>query len=100
MCGRYSFTDTQAVYKRFDIVDELRPIYNVAPSMTMPVVVRHSPNSIKHARWGFLPTWAAGKPGARELINGGFCITPQKGAVGFLGRWNGQTLGGFLDAPR
>jgi len=73
MCGRYNVTDTQAVYKRFDIagdiVDDLRPIYNVAPSMTMPVVVRHSPNSIEHARWGFLPTWAAGKPGARELIN-------------------------------
>ncbi len=72
MCGRYNFTSTDALQQRFDIdgsLPELAPAYNVAPSMTMPVVVRHSPNSLQLARWGFLPAWAKDKPGRRELIN-------------------------------
>jgi len=72
MCGRYNFTSAGALQQRFDIdgpLPELAPVYNVAPSLTMPVVVRHSPNSLQLARWGFLLIWAEGKPGARELIN-------------------------------
>ncbi len=72
MCGRYNITRTDALQARFDLdglLPALAPVYNVAPSMRMPVVVRHSPNSLELARWGFVPAWAKEKPGTRDLIN-------------------------------
>ncbi len=61
MCGRYGFTDTRDIYNRFDAEREdfdLHENYNVAPTQEMPVVERHSPNSVYIRKWGFKPGWA------------------------------------------
>lgn len=70
MCGRYSLDFDDSFFDRFETTNriELRPHYNVAPSQTMPVVLRHSPNHVELMRWGFVPHWERGeKP--KALIN-------------------------------
>src|SRR5436305_15027619 len=63
MCGRYGFSikDEREVLDRFDIdtIDfELRESYNVAPTQEMPVVEKHSPNSLHLRKWGVQPAWS------------------------------------------
>jgi putative SOS response-associated peptidase YedK len=62
MCGRYGMTATpHDMTQRFDaqpVVTGLQLRFNVAPTQTMPVVVRHSPNTIELMRWGLIPRWA------------------------------------------
>jgi putative SOS response-associated peptidase YedK len=72
MCGRYVLIDTAALVARFGVagdVPSIEPRYNVAPTQTMPVIVKHSPNSLMLMRWGLVPSWA--KDGKTEplLIN-------------------------------
>lgn len=62
MCGRYGFSATESeLSERFDLEAwefELRDSYNVAPTQTMPVIERHSPNSLHLASWGYKPGWS------------------------------------------
>jgi putative SOS response-associated peptidase YedK len=61
MCGRYSFVPTESIAARFDIQQaqlNLLPRYNVAPSQSMPVVVRNSPNRLVEMQWGLIPSWS------------------------------------------
>jgi putative SOS response-associated peptidase YedK len=61
MCGRYSLVQTDQVAARFDIHQAqltLLPRYNVAPSQSMPVVVRNSPNRLVEMQWGLIPSWS------------------------------------------
>jgi putative SOS response-associated peptidase YedK len=61
MCGRYSFVPTESIAARFDIQQaqlNLLPRYNVAPSQSMPVVVRNSPNRMVEMQWGLIPSWS------------------------------------------
>lgn len=63
MCGRYGFTikDQREFLNRFDIETinfELNNSYNVAPTQEMPVVERHSPNSVHLRKWGIQPAWS------------------------------------------
>jgi putative SOS response-associated peptidase YedK len=61
MCGRYSLVPTENIARRFDIADQqltLLPHYNVAPSQSMPVVVRNSPNHLVEMQWGLIPSWS------------------------------------------
>jgi putative SOS response-associated peptidase YedK len=61
MCGRYSLVPTENIAARFDIQQEqlaLSPRYNVAPSQSMPVVVRNSPNRLVEMQWGLIPSWS------------------------------------------
>ncbi len=61
MCGRYSLVPTESIAARFDIQQEqltLLPRYNVAPSQSMPVVVRNSPNRLVEMQWGLIPSWS------------------------------------------
>ena len=61
MCGRYSFVPTESIGARFDIQQAqltLLPRYNVAPSQSMPVVVRNSPNRLVEMQWGLIPSWS------------------------------------------
>jgi putative SOS response-associated peptidase YedK len=63
MCGRYGFTyDSEDEFKKrfligetsFDLVNN----YNVAPTHEMPVIERHSPNSVHLRKWGIQPSWS------------------------------------------
>jgi putative SOS response-associated peptidase YedK len=61
MCGRYSLVPTESIAARFDIQQQqltLAPRYNVAPSQSMPVVVRNSPNRLVEMQWGLIPSWS------------------------------------------
>jgi putative SOS response-associated peptidase YedK len=61
MCGRYSLVPTENIAARFDIHQTqltLSPRYNVAPSQSMPVIVRNSPNRLVEMQWGLIPSWA------------------------------------------
>jgi putative SOS response-associated peptidase YedK len=59
MCGRYSLSQPEKIQKRFKTQNEVlmfESSYNVAPSQTLPVITRNSPNKITMMRWGF--TWS------------------------------------------
>jgi len=61
MCGRYSLVPTENIAARFDVQQQqltLSPRYNVAPSQSMPVVVRNSPNRLVEMQWGLIPSWS------------------------------------------
>jgi len=56
MCGRFTLGNPQNVQKRFATSNKIpifEPSYNIAPSQTVPVVTRNSPNKITMMRWGF-----------------------------------------------
>lgn len=72
MCGRYALVETDGMQARFNIdgpIPDLAPRYNVAPTQTLPVVVRNSPNRIAMMRWGLIPSWAKDASGAARMIN-------------------------------
>lgn len=63
MCGRYGFTygESREFLNRWDIERyefDLRDNWNVAPTQEMPVIERHSPNSVHIRKWGYKPGWA------------------------------------------
>lgn len=61
MCGRYNLVSTEKIGERFDVQQAplaLQPRYNVAPSQSMPVVVRNSPNRLAEMQWGLVPSWS------------------------------------------
>ncbi len=62
MCGRYGFVYRGKKYfeERFDLskVFDLDNSYNVSPTHKIPVVERHSPNSLHLREWGIKPSWS------------------------------------------
>jgi putative SOS response-associated peptidase YedK len=73
MCGRYGFEAGQReLLSRFQleqVVEQLTISFNVTPGMTMPVVVKQSPNRLDLMEWGFLPEWAKDPNATRRPIN-------------------------------
>jgi putative SOS response-associated peptidase YedK len=63
MCGRYGFTveKEEDFLRRFDLENaefELMNNWNVAPTQEMPIIERHSPNSVHLRKWGMQPVWS------------------------------------------
>ena len=71
MCGRYSLVPTDNLTERFDVEGQLPllPRYNVAPSQSMPVVVRNSPNHLVEMQWGLIPSWSKEPRATFSTIN-------------------------------
>jgi putative SOS response-associated peptidase YedK len=74
MCGRYQLGlagKNKLFGYRFKVDEQqtltLKDNYNIAPSQTMPVIVKHSPNSICMMKWGLIPSWS--KDGKSMVIN-------------------------------
>ena len=66
MCGRYTISTKIALLAEyFDAqvpAEEVKPNYNAAPSMELPVILNTSPEEISLVKWGFIPSWdKAGK---------------------------------------
>ncbi len=61
MCGRYTITTKVALLGQyFDAqvpAEEIKPNYNVTPSMRLPVILDESPDTISLVQWGFHPHW-------------------------------------------
>lgn len=101
MCGRYQLTlagKNKLFGYHFKINDQqvvhLKDNYNVAPSQQMPVVVKHSPNTLMMMTWGLIPSWSkdgkslvinarsetlAVKPMFKKLLETQRCIVPSTG---------------------
>lgn len=63
MCGRYGFTveKEEDFLRRFELENAefaLEDNWNVAPTQEMPVIERHSPNSVHLRKWGIQPSWS------------------------------------------
>jgi putative SOS response-associated peptidase YedK len=74
MCGRYALRKPpEEIQQRFhltNLVMEVGPRYNVAPSQAMPVIVQGAAGPEARAmRWGLIPSWAKDPDPARGQIN-------------------------------
>jgi len=57
MCGRFTVGSPVKIEKRFKTSNKLtffKSSYNIAPSQTLPVIKRDSPNKIVMMKWGLL----------------------------------------------
>jgi putative SOS response-associated peptidase YedK len=73
MCGRFGATSTfREIKLRWNLQNELlfEPRYNVAPSQTVPVIVRaENGNEARPMKWGLVPSWARESSIGSRLIN-------------------------------
>jgi putative SOS response-associated peptidase YedK len=75
MCGRFQLTtDPQQIIDAFQVVvNEIggwEPRYNIAPSLTIPIVrVRNAHRTLSGAHWGLVPHWASDPKSAFKMIN-------------------------------
>lgn len=78
MCGRSSITKTEEeLEERFGAkfyskkVERFNPLplYNIGPSMLVPIIKDNSPDEIVWAKWGFLPSWAKDLKATPPQIN-------------------------------
>src|SRR5690349_1483295 len=62
MCGRYSLTvsasELQTRFETSNVLPDLQPRYNIAPTQELPLIVRNSPNSMMLMQWGLIPSWS------------------------------------------
>ncbi len=101
MCGRFTLTNPDKLPGRFNLQQPelpLSPRYNVAPTQTMPVVLREgsAENKIELLKWGLIPFWSkepkagystinaraegiADKPAYRKPIRSQRCLIPADG---------------------
>ena len=98
MCGRFSATFSfREIKLRWNPQGDLsfEPRYNIAPSQTVPVIVRNGDrNEAKLMKWGLVPSWAPDpsmrnrminaraetlleKPSFRNLVSQRRCIIPR-----------------------
>ncbi len=73
MCGRFVLvTEIILIAKEFniqDMVSDLKPSYNIAPSQDIAVVMNEGINKLKTCRWGLIPSWAKDKSIGNKMIN-------------------------------
>jgi len=72
MCGRYSLLCTDDLGNRFRVYDPSigrRSRFNVAPSQSMPVVVRREETEMVLMQWGLVPHWARDPAGGPRPLN-------------------------------
>lgn len=73
MCGRFARKRSSAmIAKDFgveEIVDDVEPSFNVAPTHPVAVIVNNGVKQLVAMRWGLVPFWAADPSIASKLIN-------------------------------
>lgn len=69
MCGRYTLYQVDEVgplYGHNEVLEDVLPNYNAAPTQTMPV---NTANGIEMMRWGLIPVWAKDDKMGYKLFN-------------------------------
>jgi putative SOS response-associated peptidase YedK len=74
MCGRYAMTSSaQALADVFsvEVLPEVLPRYNIAPTTPVPAVVvdDSGTRSVQTFRWGLVPSWAKDAKSGARMIN-------------------------------
>jgi putative SOS response-associated peptidase YedK len=73
MCGRYILSHTtEEVAARFkvqEILFELTPRFNIAPTQPVPVVRQNGSRVLDGFRWGLVPFWAKDPQIGNKMIN-------------------------------
>lgn len=79
MCGRFaasaSTDDIVELFNVQEIVDEVHPHFNLAPTDPIPAVVERrvgdgaTVRKLVTPRWGLVPSWSADAKGAARMIN-------------------------------
>ncbi|MEM6925863.1 MAG: SOS response-associated peptidase [Myxococcota bacterium] len=74
MCGRYAMTSSaQALADVFsvEVLPEVLPRYNIAPTTQVPAVVvdDSGTRTLSLFRWGLIPSWSKDKKGGARMIN-------------------------------
>jgi putative SOS response-associated peptidase YedK len=74
MCGRFSLGATTRVGQLFSLPNwpETSPRYNIAPSQTVPAVIRNRETGTREFRpfrWGLVPSWAKDPAIGNRMIN-------------------------------
>ena len=74
MCGRYTLRASPqqlGLHFGLDVVPEMRPRYNIAPTQLVPVVraATDGGRELVELRWGLIPGWSKTPPSGAPLIN-------------------------------
>ena len=73
MCGRFvSHSSLSLIEKTFNVdsvAAELKPNYNIAPTQTVPVIVRNHQTRLDMFHWGLVPFWAKDPAIGNRMIN-------------------------------
>jgi putative SOS response-associated peptidase YedK len=73
MCGRFSATFSfRDIKVRWNLQGDLsfEPRYNIAPSQTVPVILKGDRgNEVKLMKWGLVPSWASDPSIGNRMIN-------------------------------
>jgi len=90
VCGRYVSPDDAAIEREFNLIRtpglDIGPNFNVTPTQSVPVV--RSVNGVRQLslmRWGLVPFFAKGIPGAYSTINAR--IETIETAASYRGPW-------------
>jgi putative SOS response-associated peptidase YedK len=73
MCGRYVLERVNGLVDRFktrDLVEQVQAGFNLAPQMTLPIIVaENGDRAIVPMRWGLVPSWAKEPASGHRTIN-------------------------------
>ncbi|MEN0064106.1 MAG: SOS response-associated peptidase [Myxococcota bacterium] len=74
MCGRYAMSSSaQSLADVFsvEVLPEVLPRYNIAPTTQVPAVVvdESGTRSLQMFRWGLIPSWSKDKKASARMIN-------------------------------
>ncbi|MCD6307608.1 MAG: SOS response-associated peptidase [Candidatus Latescibacteria bacterium] len=75
MCGRFALgppAKSLAEHYRLDVIPDIGPRYNIAPTQDVATICRTSPAeglALKMRRWGLVPSWAKDMKIGSKLIN-------------------------------
>jgi len=84
MCGRFvrkrSASSVAADFGVDEVVDDLQPSFNIAPTHEVAVIVNNGAKQLVAMRWGLVPAWASDPAVGSKLINARAESLPEKAA--------------------
>jgi putative SOS response-associated peptidase YedK len=72
MCGRFAIAYTMGLFARFGVKEsapDFEARYNIAPTQTVPIILKDGARKAVMMRWGLVPFWAKDPKIGNRLIN-------------------------------